>query len=243
MILKETLTTAPILADPDFSISYTLHTDASGDSIGFNLTQIQHGRERVTVYGGRNLSDTEKKSSVTEQEALSVVVAIHKCRPYLLGNHFTVVVDHQVLKWLMSLRDPTGRLAQWALTLQGYDLTIQYHPGKDHGNADALLRPVYTISQQPTLPQTLTDELRNVQNCDDKLQPLIRYLKYGILPKDAPTAEKIMRQKCQYFLSDNDILYRQLHAGIRTVIHLGIAKTLQSSYTGAIAISLVVTLV
>ena len=40
MALKETLTTAPILADPDFSISYTLHTDASGDSIGFNLTQI-----------------------------------------------------------------------------------------------------------------------------------------------------------------------------------------------------------
>ena len=143
----------------------------------------------------------------------------------------------------MSLRDPTGWLAQWALTLQGYDLTIQYHPGKDHGNADALLRPVYTISLHPTLPQTLTDELHNVQNCDDKLQPLIRYLKDGVLPKDAPTAEKIMRQKGQYFLSDNNILYRQLHAGIRTVIQLVIAKTLQSSYTGAITISLVITLV
>ena len=129
----------------------------------------------------------------------------------------------------MSLRDPTRRLAQWVLTLQGYDLTIKYYPGKDHGNVDALLRPVYTISQQPTLPQTLTDELCNVQNCDDKLQPLIRhFIIDGDLPKDAPTAEKIMRQKGRYFPSDNDILYRQLHAGIRTVIQLVIAKTLQT---------------
>ena len=143
MALKERLTTAPILVYLDFSIPFTLYTDdASGDSIGFNLTQIQHGRERAIVYGGRNFSDTEKKYSVTEREALSVIVAIQKCRPYLLGNHLTVVVDHQALKWLISLRDPTGRLARWALMLQGYDFNIQCRPGKDHGNADALSRHV-----------------------------------------------------------------------------------------------------
>ena len=122
--LKERLTTAPILACPDFYIPFALYTDASGDSIGFDLTQVQHGWGRVIVYGGRNFSDTEKKYSATEQEALPVVVAIQKCRPSLLGNHFTVVVDHRVLKLLMSLRSPTGRLAQWVLTLQVYDFAI-----------------------------------------------------------------------------------------------------------------------
>ena len=102
MAVKERLTAAPILGYLDCSISFTLYTDASGDSIGFNLTQMQHGWERVVVYGGRNFSDTEKKYSHTEQEALSVVVVIQKCRPYLLGHHFTVVVDYQALKWLMS---------------------------------------------------------------------------------------------------------------------------------------------
>ena len=102
MAVKERLTAAPILWYLDCSISFTLYTDASGDSIGFNLTQIQHGWERVVVYGGRNFSDTEKKYSHTEQEALSVVVVIQKCRPYLLGNHFTIVVDYIALKWLMS---------------------------------------------------------------------------------------------------------------------------------------------
>ena len=102
MAVKKRLTAAPILGYLDCSISFTLYTDASGDSIGFNLTQIQNGWERVVVYGGRNFSDTEKKYSHTEQEALSVVVVIQKCRPYLLGNHFTIVVDYIALKWLMS---------------------------------------------------------------------------------------------------------------------------------------------
>ena len=98
MTVKERLTTAPILVYPDFSIPFTFYADASGDSIGFNLTQIQHGRERPIVYGGRNFADTEKKYSITDREALSVTVAIQKCRPYLRGNHFTVVMDYQALK-------------------------------------------------------------------------------------------------------------------------------------------------
>ena len=124
MTLKESLTTAAILVYPDFPIPFTLYTNDCGDSIGFNVTQIQHGRESAIVYGGRNFSDTKKKYPVTEREALSVIVAIQKCRLYLLGNHFTIV-DQQALKWLMSLCDPTGRLARWDLILQGYDFTTQ----------------------------------------------------------------------------------------------------------------------
>ena len=117
------------------------------DSIGFNLTQIQNCLVRAIVYGGRNFSDNDKKNSVTELKALSVIVEIETCRPYLLGNHFIVVVYHQALKWLMSLRDPIGRLGRWALTLQEYDFSIQCCPGKDHLNADALSRHVCTIYQ------------------------------------------------------------------------------------------------
>ena len=93
MTLKERLTTGPILAYPDFSIPFTLYTDACGNSIGFNLTQVQHGQQRAIVYGGRNFSDTEKKYFVTEQEALLVMAAVQKCRPYLLGNHFKVALE------------------------------------------------------------------------------------------------------------------------------------------------------
>ena len=61
MALEEKLTTSPILVYPDFFIPFTLYTDASGDSISFNLTQNQHGHELAILYGGRNFSNTQKK--------------------------------------------------------------------------------------------------------------------------------------------------------------------------------------
>ena len=93
---------APILAYPDFSILFILCTNASGNSIGFNLTQVENGWGRAIVYGDRNFSDTKKKYSITECEAFPVIVAIQRCIPYLLVNHFTVFVDHQILKWLCT---------------------------------------------------------------------------------------------------------------------------------------------
>ena len=128
----------------------------------------------------------------------------------------------------MDLRDQTRWLARWASTLQGYDFNIQYHPGKDHGNADALSRRIYTISQKPMFPQTSMEKLRKAQGHDDKLQLLIQYLKDGTLPNDAQTPEKLMRQEGQYFLNNDDILYKQSYAGKKTATQLVVPKTLQT---------------
>ena len=40
-----------------------------------------------------------------------------------------------------------------------------------------------------------------------------------------------MRQEGQYFLSDNDILYKQSYAGKRTVIQLVVPKTTNGALT------------
>ena len=107
MALKEGLTTAPVLLCPDFLSC--LHRILTLVDIVLALTSLRFkmAKKVQVVYGGQNFSDTEKKYSITEQEALSVIVAIQKCRPYLMGNGFTIVVDHQLLKWLLSLHDPT----------------------------------------------------------------------------------------------------------------------------------------
>ena len=120
-----------IFAIPGLSILFTSYIDPSGHSIGVDIVlaltslRFNMAKKVQVVYGGQNFSDTKKKYFVTEQEALSVIEAIQKCRPYLMGNSFTVVVDHQLLKWLLSLRDPTWTLARGPLTLQGYDFSIQ----------------------------------------------------------------------------------------------------------------------
>jgi hypothetical protein len=64
------------------------------------------------------------------------VVAHFKC--YLFGTQFTLVIDHQPLKWLMESNKLTGKFAQWALIFQEYDFQVVHRPGVANLDADGL---------------------------------------------------------------------------------------------------------
>ena len=66
--------------------------------------------------------------------------AIRKFRYYLEGYRFTIVTDHSSLRWLYNLKNPTGRLARWALDLLEYDFEILHKNGTLHRVPDALSR-------------------------------------------------------------------------------------------------------
>lgn len=138
--VKEKLIAAPVLSCPDFTKPFFLQTDASKTGLGAILYQAFEEGEKPVAYASRSLNSAERKYSVTEQECLAVLWAVQKFRPYLEGTRFTVVTDHQALKWLHNLRDPQGRLARWALQLQEYDFEILHRPGRQNAAADALSR-------------------------------------------------------------------------------------------------------
>ncbi len=62
-----------------------------------------------------------------------------------------IVTDHIALKWLMGLKDPTGRLARWAIFLQAFDFIIVHRKGKKHYVADAISRPPLEDDKNPIL--------------------------------------------------------------------------------------------
>jgi len=121
--------------DPDAPTK--LYTDWSKHGIAAVLSQTgADGKEYLVACVSRSLNKHESGYPAVQGEMLAATWGIKTLRPYLHGLHFTVVTDHQPLKWLCSTPDLTGMLGRWACSLMEYSFTIEHRPGKKHQNAD-----------------------------------------------------------------------------------------------------------
>ena len=139
--LKKCLTSKPILSTPNFSNPFILQTDASNTGLGAVLSQIDdNGDEKPIAFISRKLLEREEKYTISEKECLAIVWAIGKFEYYLYGQKFTVMTDHQALKWLEQNRSTNHRLTRWFLALQPYHFHVMYKKGTANTNADGLSR-------------------------------------------------------------------------------------------------------
>lgn len=139
--LKDALTSAPVLSRPDFSRRFFIQCDASDSGIGAVLFQKNDaGEECPLSYHSQKLNACQKNYSVTEKECLAAVSAVKKFRPYVEGMDFTIITDHSSLKWLMNMKDLSGRLARWSLDLQAFTFDIEHRKGSLNVVPDTLSR-------------------------------------------------------------------------------------------------------
>lgn len=165
--LKNALVSAPILSNPDFSLPFTIQTDASDLGIGAVLTQAHLEGEKVVAFMSQKLTTCQRKYSATERECFAVLCAIEKFRPYIDGVHFDVITDHASLVWLKNLKDPTGRLSRWALRMQQFDFTLSHRKGKLNVVPDALSR---ILNTEESMLIDIGEKVSDFENLKQKLE-------------------------------------------------------------------------
>lgn len=145
--LATLITSAPTLALPDYNKEFVLLVDASDYGIGACLAQPHEGGGlRPVTLWSRKLSDTERKYSATEREALAIVYFLRKFRTHLLGRRFLLLTDHRALIYILQRGTENSKLARWALFVQEYDFDVGHVAGDDNRVADWLSR----IGEEPS---------------------------------------------------------------------------------------------
>ena len=140
--LKQFLTTAPIVRDPNCKLPFEVMCDSSDLGMGDVLGQREDGKPYVIYYASRTLNEAQKNYTTTEKELLAVVFALDKFRAYLVGSIIVVFTYHSALKYLLTKQDAKARLKRWILLLQEFNLQIRDKKGVENVVADHLSRLV-----------------------------------------------------------------------------------------------------
>jgi hypothetical protein len=134
--LRQHLTIAPVLAQPDNNKPFDVYCDASGTGLGCLLMQDN----QVIAYASRALKPHEQNYPTHDLELAAVVHALKMWRHYLMGTHCNIYTYHKSLKYIFIQADLNMRQRRWLELIKYYDLELHYHPGKANVVADALSR-------------------------------------------------------------------------------------------------------
>jgi hypothetical protein len=226
--LKLAVSQAPVLVLPDFSVPFTVETDASGVGMGAVLSQHHH----PIAFFSKPFCPKLQTASTYVRELFAITAAVKKWRQYLLGHSFVILTDHRSLKELMSQIIQTPEQQMYLARLMGYDYTIQYRSGQTNVVADALSRIPETHDAELlilTVPsfsfiKTLKKELEQNPEFVTKVQEINSI---GVV--DFRLENGLIFYKDRIWLPSNSpftrILLEEFHK-TPTGGHMGITKTL-----------------
>ena len=234
--LKLAMTSAPVLALPNFSEPFVIETDASGIAIGAVLLQNGH----PLAYFSKCLGPRMLHASTYIRELHAVVAAVRKWRQYLLGRPFTILTDHKSLRELMTQVIQTPEQHYYLSKLLRYEYSIQYKTGATNVIADALSRAPSPEASLLVLSVPQLDFLSDIKQSFDsnsEFQRLAQAIRDN--PNDHPDytlGHGLILFKGRIWLNqDNPFLHSVITEHHSTPLggHLGVTKTthrLESSF-------------
>jgi hypothetical protein len=120
--LTAAVTSAPVLALPDFTKGFIVECDASTHGFGAVLLQDQHS----IAYFSRPVAPGHRSLAAYERELIGQVHAVRHWRSYLWGRPYIVRTDHYSLKFLLDQCLATISQYHWVGKLLGFDFTVKY---------------------------------------------------------------------------------------------------------------------
>ena len=103
-MLKEKITSAPVLVFPDFNKPFLLETDASKEGLGAVLSQKQdNGCYHPVAFGSRTLTPSEQNYHSSKLEFFTLKWSITKhFKEYLAYAPFMVCMDNKPLTYILT---------------------------------------------------------------------------------------------------------------------------------------------
>ncbi|GKC92275.1 putative reverse transcriptase domain-containing protein [Tanacetum coccineum] len=172
-LLKQKLSSAPILALLEGSKNFVVYCDASHKGLGAVLMQ----KEKVIAYVSRQLKIHEKNYTTHDLDIRAVVFALKMWRHYLYGTKCVMFTDHKSLQHILEQKELNMRQRRWLELLSYYECEIRYHPGKANvvANALSLNERIKPLRLEPLAKGTLCLKNRSWIPCFGDLRPLIMY--------------------------------------------------------------------
>ena len=174
------------MAKPDWNSDFEIMCDASDYEMGAVLGQKADKMFRVIYYANKTFNEAQENYSTTEKEMLAMVFACEKFRPYILGSHVIIHIDHAAIKYLMAKKEAKLRLFRWVLLLQEFDLEIEDKKGCDNVIDDHLSRVITTtvIKEETEVVENFPDEqLFQMSFQSPWYADIVNYLACGVMPK------------------------------------------------------------
>lgn len=221
-MLKERLTSSPILALPNFDKMFELECDASGVGIGAVL--IQEGRP--IAYFSEKLKGAQLNYSTYDKELYALVRSLQTWQHYLRPKEFVIHTDHESLKYLKGQGKLSRRHIKWVEFIESFPYVIKYKKGKENIVADALSRRHSLIT---TLSSKFLgfESLKEMYEDDSDFSSLFAACEHGSFDKFYKHEGYLFKENklCIPKCSTRELLVREAHGG-GLMGHFGVQKTL-----------------
>lgn len=124
--IKQAVTEAPVLVNPQFDKEFLVFSFGSHDTIAVVLLQKNaEGYEQPISFFSKVLRDAELKYDILEKQAYALIKALKSFRVYLLHSKVVAFVPNNTVKDILVQPDSEGKRGRWIAKLLEYDVDIK----------------------------------------------------------------------------------------------------------------------